>query len=286
MADETEINGKFFDDLSVEVAGYESPPKIWSVNQRISDLEEENDSIIRENEEYKKRIEDLKASMKELSAENAGLKKQVDKLQTENTAAAVVVARAAELETEVSRLQHDLVSAMSDLQGSAVEVLDLKRDLEGMRSREKEKSVKLEAMGKEKALLMSKVEKLERVESGLRVELMEKEREIQLLKNNVEELEVVVGNSKSLETMKNELETQIVLMKAEIISLESSLDEKDKVISSLETKERAILDTINVDNKGLIGGSKQWDWLVAGGSTIAAVAALSVACYVRAARRH
>lgn len=295
MADEPEINGKFFDDLSLEVAGDESPPKIWMLNQRISDLEQENDTIIRENEEYQKRIEDLKASMKELSAENVDLKKQLDKAQSENSAAAVVVARAAELETEVSRLQHDLVSAMSDLQGSAVEILDLKKDLEGVRSRENEKGVKLEAMEKEKALLMSKVGKLEKVESGLRVELMGKEREIQVLRNNVEELEVVVGNSKSLETLKDELETKIVIMKAEIIRLESSLDEKEKVISGLERKERAIRDDvndINVDSvideggkKGIVGGSKQWDWLIAGGSTIAAVAALSVA-YVRSARRH
>lgn len=71
--------------------------------------------MIRENKEYKQQIEKLKASVKELSAENVDLKKKVDKVQSENKASGVVAARVVELETEVSREQHDLASTVSDL---------------------------------------------------------------------------------------------------------------------------------------------------------------------------
>lgn len=59
---------------------------------------------------------------------------------------------------------------------------DLKRELEGIKVRENEKDVKLEAIEVEKALLVAKVEKLAGVESSLRDELEGKEKEIQILK--------------------------------------------------------------------------------------------------------
>ncbi|PIN05458.1 hypothetical protein CDL12_22001 [Handroanthus impetiginosus] len=285
MADETVINGEFADDRMVEIAGDEASSKISGLNQRISDLERENETIIRENKEYKQRIEELKASLKQLSSENVELKNQVEKAELESKALGAVAARAAELETEVSRLQHDLVSAMSDLQESSGELSDLKRELEGRESSEKEKDVKLEAVEMEKGLLVAKVEKLVGVESSLRCELEGKENEIQVLKKNVEELEAMVGSSLSMEKLKDELEKKIEKMKVEISVLESSLDEKEKVISGYENKERAVPDGVDGGKKGLTGGLER-DWLVVGASTVAAVAVIGVMCYVHASRKH
>ncbi|XP_020554495.1 uncharacterized protein LOC105177059 [Sesamum indicum] len=234
MEDGTTIEREVSNDHTVEIAADEASSKISQLKERITDLENENGTIIRENKEYKQKIEELKSSVRDLSAENVDLKKQVNKVQSENKASQVVVARAANLETEVSRLQHDLAAAMSDLKESSEELSDLKRDLVGMKVREKEKDVKLGAVEMEKALLVAKVEKLAGGESSLRDELQVKEKEIRGLKKNVEELEVVVGSSKNSEKLKNELEKTIEKMKAEISVLEHSLDEKEKVISGQE----------------------------------------------------
>ncbi|KAK6142273.1 hypothetical protein DH2020_022621 [Rehmannia glutinosa] len=288
MADETVMYGESSDDRTVEIAGDEASP---GITQKISDLEQENSTIIRKNKEYRQRIGELEASIETLRAENSDLKKQVSEARSESKSLGVVAARAEALETEVSRLENDLVSAMSDLQVSNAELSDLKRGLEGMKVSEKEKDVKLEAVQMEKSLLVVRVEKLAGIESSLRDELERKEKEIQGLKNNVEELEAVVGNSKTSEEMKSELESTIEKMKAQISSLMSSLDEKEKVITGFETKGRAVLDAVNGDingdgKKGLIGRVKQMDWVVLGGSTIAAVSVMGVACYIHAARKH
>ncbi|KAL0328311.1 UNVERIFIED_CONTAM: hypothetical protein Scaly_2263700 [Sesamum calycinum] len=293
MEDGTSVEGEVSNDRTVEIAADEASSKISELKERITDLENENGTIIRENKEYKQKIEELKSSVRDLSAENVNLKKQVNKVQSENKASQVVVARAAQLETEVSRLQHDLAAATSDLKESSEELSDLKRDLVGLKVREKEKDVKLGAVEMEKALLVAKVEKLAGVESSLRDELEVKEKEIRGLKKNVEELEVVVGSSKNSEKLKNELEKTIEKMKAEISVLESSLDEKEKVISGLKTKERVVFDGgINGDamveggTKGLNGGLKQREWIFVGGSTIVAVAALGITCYIHAGKKH
>ncbi|KAK4420942.1 hypothetical protein Salat_2044700 [Sesamum alatum] len=293
MEDGTTIDGEVSNDRTVEIAGNEASSKISELKERIIDLEKENGAIIREKKGYKQQIEELKSSIKDLSAENVDLKKQVNKVQSENKVSQDVVARAAELETEVSRLQHDLAAAMSDLKESSVELSDLKRGLQGLKVREKEKEVKLEAVEMEKALLVAKVEKLAGVESSLRDELEVKEKEIRGLKKNAEELEVVVGSSKNSEKLKNELEKTIEKMKAEISVLKSSLDEKEKVISGLKTKESAVLDGgVNGDamveggKKGVNSGLKQREWIFVGGSTIVAVAVVGITCYIHAGKKH
>ncbi|KAG8386724.1 hypothetical protein BUALT_Bualt03G0178900 [Buddleja alternifolia] len=295
MADETLINGQFSDDRTVEITGDESSAKISGLTNKMNDLELENEKIIRENEEYKQRIEELKASLKTLTVENVEFKKRVDEAESENKMLEAVAARASELEGEVSRLQHDLVSAMSDVQESNVEISNLKKDLEGMKEREKEKDVKVEAIEKERDLLLAKVEKLVGVESSLRDESEGKEKEIRSLKKSVEDLEAVVGNNNNLEKLKHELEKTIEKLKEEISHLEINLDEKEKLISGFEMKERAVVDAVNCgingdtfvegEKKGLIGDLKK-DWVLVGGSTVAAVALMGVVCYMHAAKKH
>ncbi|KAL0286282.1 UNVERIFIED_CONTAM: hypothetical protein Sangu_2740800 [Sesamum angustifolium] len=115
MEDGTSVEGEVSNDRTVEIAADEASSKISELKERITDLEDENGTIIRENKEYKQKIEELKSSVRDLSAENVNLKMQVNKVLSENKASQVVVSRAAELETEVSRLQHDLAAATSDL---------------------------------------------------------------------------------------------------------------------------------------------------------------------------
>ncbi|KAL3638298.1 hypothetical protein CASFOL_017669 [Castilleja foliolosa] len=283
MADETVIDGEFSDARMVDIAGDEALSKISELTAKITDIERENAKNILQNEGYKQQIDELKASLEALTAESAELKKQVDEAESENKVLGSVAARAAELEADVSRLQHDLISATSDLQEWTVEVSNLKQELEGAKERGNEKDIKLEAFGKERDLLLAKVEKLEELQNSLRGESEAKEKEIRGLKKRIEDLEVVLESSSGLESSKNELEKEIAKLRGEIIGLQSGLKEKDNVISEFEIKEREIGDALIGGEKELtVGGLKQKDWVVVGGSAVAAVAVMGAICYVHA----
>ncbi|KAL3652458.1 hypothetical protein CASFOL_002139 [Castilleja foliolosa] len=283
MADETVINGEFSDALTVDIAGDEDSSKITGLTAKITDLESENAKIILENEGYKQQIDELKASVKALTDETAQLKIQVGEAESENKVLGSVAARAAELEADLSRLQHDLISATSDLQETTVEVSNLKRDLKGAKEKEKEKDIKLEALEKERDLLLVKVEKLEELQSSLRGESEAKEKEIWFLKKCIEDLEVAVESSKGLEKSKNELEKELEKLKVEISGLQSGLKEKENVISEFEIKERENGDALIGGEKELANGDlKQKDWVFVGGSAVAAIAVIGAICYVHA----
>ncbi|XP_047941694.1 peroxisomal and mitochondrial division factor 2-like [Salvia hispanica] len=290
MADETVVNGEFSDVKSVEITEGDDSSKILSLTQKISDLERENGKIIQQNEDYRQKIDELKASIEELSGEIAEGKKELEELRSENRALGAVAARAADLEGEVSRLQHDLVSAMSDLQESNAEISNLKRDLEGVMEREKAKDVELDAVGKERDLLLAKVRKLEEEEVSFRGESEGKEKEIRVLKKDLEELEVVLESNKVLEKLRAGLEKTVEQLSGKISALETSLDDKQKVITGFEAKERAVAESF-FNGDALLhaetrDGFKEKNWLVVGGLAVAAAAVVGVACYTRASRKH
>lgn len=72
-------------------------------------------------------------------AANVELKKQVKCVESENIASGAMASQAKKLEIDVASLQHDLVTAMSDLQEPHVESSEMKKDLElkGKENREK-----------------------------------------------------------------------------------------------------------------------------------------------------
>ncbi|KZV52908.1 girdin-like [Dorcoceras hygrometricum] len=229
MTDETKINGELSGPREVEISGDDSA-KVSGLTVKASDLEQENDKVNRQNKEYKQQIEELEDSAKVLNDENDEFRKQVNKVEVENKALGSVFARAAELEGDVSRLQHDLVSAMSDLQETTAELSEMRSEMTGIKQREEEKDYKSEALEKERNLLVSKVENFEGVENSLRNELEGKEREIGYLKNRVKELETMVESSKNLEELKSDLEKTVEKMKVEITVLETCLDEKERMV--------------------------------------------------------
>ncbi|KAG6382254.1 hypothetical protein SASPL_158110 [Salvia splendens] len=254
MADESSFHEEFADADNADSD---------ELNQRINDLEEENTKIVKE---YKQQIDELKASVEKLESENADLKNQTENAQSDNKAFGAVAARAADLEGEVSRLHHDLATAMIDLQ----ELPGLKSELEGMKGRAVEKDVKLDAAEREKALLV--------------VELDARDKQIQVFKKNVEELEAVVGKGKGKgkgkgSAEKDGLAMKVEKMKAEISVLQSCLDDKENLIKELERHGNDSL-----GKRGLVCGLRQREWMLVGGSAIATAAVM--VGYIHAARKH
>ncbi|XP_031257317.1 peroxisomal and mitochondrial division factor 2 [Pistacia vera] len=82
-------------------------------DNKIAELTRKTEALEEENREMKERI-------KKLTIEIEG--SEEDKRVFES-----IAARAVELETEVSRLQHDLITAMSEGDEASAEVAELKR---------------------------------------------------------------------------------------------------------------------------------------------------------------
>ncbi|KAL7217582.1 hypothetical protein ACSBR2_010939 [Camellia fascicularis] len=138
MADEIVINGG--DDRREEIVGSEedfvdfdeSESKASGLMQRIEALEVEKRELVRENEEERGRVKNLKKEIE-------GLEGVVAELKRDNKGLESVAARASQLEIEVSRMQHDLISSMSEGEEANKEVSELKRNGLEMEKMKKER---------------------------------------------------------------------------------------------------------------------------------------------------
>uniref|UniRef100_A0A3Q7IC65 Uncharacterized protein n=1 Tax=Solanum lycopersicum TaxID=4081 RepID=A0A3Q7IC65_SOLLC len=194
MADENAANGDVFDD-AVEIEGEEDSDaalKTAPLTHKIAALEQENNQLFRENQVIKEKMEKSKHSIEEIQNEKVELQKKAKKFESDNNALGPVAGRAAELEGEQSRLQHDLITSLNDLEESNSELSKLKLDLEGLKSSDNEKRVKLETVETERNLLLVKLNKLEVSEKDHRAEGEVKEKEIRGLKNQLEDLKATV----------------------------------------------------------------------------------------------
>ncbi|KAH0722035.1 hypothetical protein KY289_005079 [Solanum tuberosum] len=291
MAEENAANGDVFDD-AVEIEGEEDSDaalKTAPLTHKIAALEQENNQLFRENQVIKEKMEKSKHSIEEIQNEKVELQKKAEKIELENKALGSVAGRAAELEGEQSRLQHDFITSMNDLEESNSELSKLKLDLEGLKSSDNEKSVKLEAIETERNLLLVKVKKLEASEKDLRAEGEVKEKEIRGLKNQLEDLKATVKKNEAwkrekeaLHTVKDELEKRVIEMMSKVTELEKKLEEKETLIT-----ERGVDNNINgisaEDKVKAPGGNV--DLLMAAASSVAAVAVIGILCFLRFARK-
>ncbi|KAF3664395.1 putative protein MEI2-like 2-like [Capsicum annuum] len=294
MADDTVTNGEVFDDASVEIAVDEtadaSAKTSVALKQKISALEQEKTQLLHENDVIKQRIGKLKSSIEESESEKKELQVKTDKFESENKALGSVAARAHELEGEVSKLQHDLITAMNDLEGSNKELSGVKSALEGLKSMENEKSVKLDAVESERNLLLTKLEKLEASGNNQKEEVEGKEEEIRGLKKHIEELEGLVVNNeewekekKELHMVKEELEKRVKDMIEKAAALEKKLVEKERIITERLADSNINGIPIGDDKVGFFGGEVNFP-LVAG-SSLVAVAVVGVIWYLRYGRK-
>ncbi|MCD7469947.1 hypothetical protein HAX54_009367 [Datura stramonium] len=291
MADENAANGDVFDD-AVEIEGEEDSDaalRTAPLTQKIAALEQENNQLFRENQVIKERMEKSKHLIEEIQNEKLELRKKAEKFESENRALGSVAARAAELEGEHSRLQHDLITAMNELEESNSELSKLKLALEGLKSSENEKSVKLGAIETERNLLLLKVEKLEASEKDQRADVEGKEKEIRGLKKQIEDLEATVINNEAwkkekeaLHSVKDELEKRVIEMMGKVTGLEKKLEEKEMLITEREVDNN--INGISAEDKVKSPGGKVNIPVVAA-SSVAAVAMVGILCYLRYARK-
>ncbi|OIW04214.1 hypothetical protein TanjilG_00774 [Lupinus angustifolius] len=305
MADETVFNGE------------ESTVKIEALERERKELANDNAERKDEIKKLTVEIEGLRADDVDLRDKVKELKKELQRSKEAEKAVEAIAARAADLETEVVRLQHDSVSeigAAEEARAEAAElrkvlkvkessVENLERELEGLRKLKAENEVKARDLEKRVEVLETKEieerNKRIRVEEELRAEIDAKEKEILGLRKKIDELDEaddaagkksdseVWNTEKSiLQEALRESEEKVKNLELNFARLRDEAGEAEKVIGSL--KEKAI-DIVNRDlngthgeEKGLTGLNLQWP-VVAAGSTgaVIAVAALSYACYAK-----
>lgn len=253
MADSTIINGESYDVRTVEVedkGGNDS--NVPALMQKIAALEQDKTELVHENEVINQRMKKLKGEIEASETEK-------EKLKSDTKALDSIAARAAELETEVCRLQHDLISSANEAEEVNAELVETKRAVAELRESDLNKGLKLEAIEKEMNLLLEKITKdsegvkesnsrisdlekkieaLElrdssyksekvRVEEEMRVKIDEREGQIRNLQNLVEELQAVMEKSnkerEELEIVKNELEALLKKSERKVKEMENKM---------------------------------------------------------------
>ncbi|XP_047334324.1 peroxisomal and mitochondrial division factor 2 [Impatiens glandulifera] len=278
MADEAVFNGE---GRTVEIAEIEDREEDFvdfndgnekessPFLQKIEALEQEKRELARENELMGEKFEKLKAEAEALETEKLELKRYVDTSEVDTKALRFITARAAELETEASRLKGDLISSMTEGQDANKELIELKKAFDEAKKVEFEKNSKLQILENERNSLVQrfqideegvkegktqrearvremekKIEALEHGEGSVegerfameqetRVKMDEKDSEIHRLKTQLEELEsIVVKNDLEVEKLKKETEELEIAKNKQ----EAHLKESESKVKEMEQK--------------------------------------------------
>ncbi|KAI4306022.1 hypothetical protein L6164_029338 [Bauhinia variegata] len=289
--------------------------------RKIEALECEKDKLVNENAEKREEIKKLKLEIDGLRRDEAETKEkliemegEVERSQEHIKAAEAIAARAAELETEVARLQHDSLTEMSASEEARTEVAELRRDLgdkevkvetlerelDGLRKAKTESEIRVRDL--ERKLGILEVKEIEerskkiRVEEDMREKIDEKEKEIRGFRQKIEDLEMIIKSKESqwekqvkektnLEEELKESQHKARTMESNILQLQEEALEAEKFMKSLKDK---ALDAANVTVNGLDGEAKglkelklQWPVVAGSAGAVAAAAGVIYVCYGR-----
>eukprot|EP00262_Sarcandra_glabra_P012480 TRINITY_DN3229_c0_g1_i1.p1 TRINITY_DN3229_c0_g1~~TRINITY_DN3229_c0_g1_i1.p1 ORF type:complete len:251 (+),score=59.41 TRINITY_DN3229_c0_g1_i1:223-975(+) len=172
--------------------------EILDLNRKIEALESQKLGLVAENKEMKKEIELLsqeiegyKKTQAETKESLEEMEKRIDRFEENKAALKAIAARAAELEKDVSGLQHELLSATSANHESEEEIKRLKKSMEEL-NREKDSTIeelvqKIErAEGEEKKSENERIKMVEETLKRSEEKFKESELEVNRLKNEVE----------------------------------------------------------------------------------------------------
>lgn len=207
--------------------------------------------------ELTKRVESLELEKKEMKDTIKKLSIEIEGSEEDKRILESIAARADELEIEVSRLQHDLVTSMSEGDELGAEVAELKRvlgekgvkleglerEVDGLKKEKVESEKKVRELERNVGLLevreMEEKSKRVRVEEEMREKLDEKDREISGFKKKVDDLESELDKCKS---EKNSAEQTMKEMEERFLLWQKEIVETEKVIAGLKDK---TLDGVN-----------------------------------------
>ncbi|KAF2290610.1 hypothetical protein GH714_014691 [Hevea brasiliensis] len=232
------------------------------LKQKIEVLEKEKFLLANENGKIKNQMRQLTVEIDSLRSGELELKlrleavgKEMEQSDESKRALDSIANRAVQLETEVSRLQHDLITSMSEGEEANAAISELKSILG-------EKEVKLEELKQEKVETEKKY------------------------KNKFLELENEVAKKEGWEDKLKASEEKVRDMEEKMAKLQKDAEEARKVVGGLKKRTVDAVNGIRVDSldnesKGL---KMQWPVLAVGSTgAIAVAAAVVYVCYARRA---
>ncbi|KAG9447564.1 hypothetical protein H6P81_013692 [Aristolochia fimbriata] len=190
--DEPAADGVLGKDVNVEM------------NDEVSNLKHKNEVLAKENSAQSEKImrmtleiEGFNKNKSEMEQRLELMEKEIEQSEKDKRILESVAARAADLETEVVRLQHDLVSSMSESEENAAEVSELKFLCEGLRRSHQEKDSKIGDLEKTKAEMEIRIRTLEEnlsvvdaQKKNIQEEATAKEEKIRLLSLKIDEMSI------------------------------------------------------------------------------------------------
>ncbi|XP_050381927.1 peroxisomal and mitochondrial division factor 2-like [Argentina anserina] len=297
-----------------------------SLSRKVSSLEWEKGELERENRETKEKIGLLTKEVEALKSGESALKQKLREVELEvernnegKNVLESVANRAMELETEVSRLQQDLITAMAEAEEANTELAEMKRVVVEKGERIDGLEKEIEALKKKKTESEKRVRELERnigvlevkeieerskrvrVEEEMRERLESKEGEVILFKRKIEELESVIGKNgielqkwmkekSNVELALRESEDKSKAMELKMGQLQKDVVEAGRVINEFKEKTVGNINgTVNEMKEILEGGndtgSKGLSLPVVAGSAGAIVAVAAVVFVLYGRRR-
>ncbi|CAM8946647.1 unnamed protein product [Rhodiola kirilowii] len=315
MADESLVNGVAAEEEDQEEVSEMASSKVALLMMKVEGLEREKAELEKENEEVKEKTRKWEEEALWLKSEKEKMEESVKKAEEDGKALAAIAGRAADLETEVSRLQHDLVSAMSEGDEANAELQKTKKTLEENKlsagELEKEKELMkarflsdIEEVKKAKAVVEANVSELESKIKGIReeakAELAVKECELSTSKKKVAELEAAVaddwselhkekGENKALQEALKTSEAKVTELETKLIQLQKKVEEAEKAISELKVNtSEAVNGVVDRDAelyimrvKGHLKGSVNLQWAVVAGATAFVIGGITCLHYAR-----
>lgn len=291
MADSTVINGEVENQMADNFYDADKA-KLTEQDSKIKALESEKLDLSNENKELKEKMKKATLEIDQLRNKEEEMRQEMDHWDEDKKVLESVAARSADLETEVARLQHDLITSMSDADEANKQSMELKRELE-------EKGLEIRRLGKEITELKKEKVESEKRERELERKLgvlevreseersknvrMEEElrQQLDVFKNKVKDLEAEVARTRvELETTKEEQresEERAMGFKLKLLELKEEVEKK--AADGINGKSREIVETAESKEKGL-----NVPPLVAAGSA-AAVLVAAAAVYLCCRKR-
>ncbi|XP_016752669.2 peroxisomal and mitochondrial division factor 1 [Gossypium hirsutum] len=248
----------------------ENEAKLKELSKKLEALQKEKLELRNENKEVKETIEKLTLEIDEFRHREVERKTETDQWEDEMVLESLA-SRSAELENEVSRLQHDLITSMSEIDEANKDAVELKRGLE-------EKAWVIEGMEKEISELKKEkleIEKRERdLERKLGVlevrETEERSKKVRLEEEMKEKVDELKKNA-------NALQAEVARTKAELDKTNAEIVEFEERAKLLESNMLQVKERVEGKTSGAIKGrSKVKGWLL----EVPAVAILFAAAVV------
>lgn len=175
---------------------------VGDLNRRIEALELEKSKLERENGESAHRIGQLKDQVVDLRREKEA---ETERAESESKAAEAIAKRASELEGDVFRLQHDLITSMNTGEELSREIQNLQAKIGELEEKARREKDEMEALRRENKVAEDSINKLEAMleDSNKKVKVMEEKME-ELEKKSTESDELIGGLVEKVEERERE----------------------------------------------------------------------------------